>query len=168
MTDYAQSPYSHPSMPGAEPFLFMAPLPEHTYRGTAAPMVWVDENIGLVPAEDTLISVAKEGHALQAQVPAVEIEDIDWSTVKSRATIHPGLRDFAAIHHEPVGTPIFDSILKDTLLRLAKRRDAELESWLQGVIEDPEGRKLVKDILDRKEASLRAEAIDRLFRGESA
>ena len=67
--------------------------------------------------------------------------------------------------YEP--SPIFESLLGEAVREAARRRDAELEAYIQRVCEDPVGRQLVREILQRVEAKQRAAALDLAIKGET-
>jgi hypothetical protein len=67
--------------------------------------------------------------------------------------------------YEP--SPVFDSLVGDMVRRAAAQREAELEAWIQRVCEDPVGRQLVREILQRVEARQYRAAMDLALRGET-
>jgi hypothetical protein len=121
--------------------------------GTLPPAV--TEQITRGTLHSVSISDNGMGTIFRSDVPSAEPRDIprpfDWAE-------HYG-------SYEP--SPIFESLLGEAVREAARRREAELEDFIQRVCEDPVGRQLVREILQRVEAKQRAAALDLAIKGET-
>lgn len=129
------TPYTHPSMPTDD-------FPRHVTRSPFSPFLRpLPEDVDLTP--------------------------VSWSDPAAMPiTVTPKEPQEPYYYMAQLDTPsYFERTFAASLALAEAQRKAELESWLEGVVADPVGRKLVQDIIDRVEAKQKQQFLEALATG---